>query len=129
MEIKDIEVLKFSLVMSLVLIIISNIVLPFFYGMEFTLVTFYFSFSFIFISFVAPKFVRPVMNAWLKLSHILGWINTFFILSLVFFAIFTPIGLLAKIWGYDPMLSRSAIKDKSYFRTPKSENINMENPF
>ncbi|MBP7088989.1 MAG: hypothetical protein KBB01_06825 [Candidatus Omnitrophica bacterium] len=43
--------------------------------------------------------LKFVYKAWMFLSLILGWIMTRLILSLLFFLVLTPIGLLAKLTG------------------------------
>jgi len=47
---------------------------------------------------------------WMKFGHVLGWINARIILSLVFFVVVTPIGIVMRLLG----------KDLLRMRTPKS---------
>jgi hypothetical protein len=42
-------------------------------------------------------------KGWMALGHVMGWINTRIILGLVFFAIVTPIGIVRRLLGKDPM--------------------------
>jgi len=39
----------------------------------------------------------------MKFAHVLGWINTRIILTLVYFLIISPIALIFKVIGKDPM--------------------------
>lgn len=39
----------------------------------------------------------------MKFAHMLGWVNTRIILSIVYFLIFTPIALFFRFIGKDPM--------------------------
>lgn len=55
---------------------------------------------------VAPMTLHYPHELWLKIGHVLGYINARLILSIVFFLVITPIALLRKIGGKkeDPTL-------------------------
>ena len=55
------------------------------------------------LSAIAPSLLRPVYRGWMRLGEVLGWINTRIILTLVFFLVVTPIGLLMRLFGRSPM--------------------------
>jgi len=73
-----------------------------------------------------PKVLKPVYIAWMSLAIVLGFVISNVILTLFFFLVITPIGLLARILGKDFLslkLDRSA---SSYWiprqrRTAKAE--------
>ncbi|MBD3267993.1 sxtJ [bacterium] len=50
-----------------------------------------------------PSSLRPIFGVWMKFAFALGWFNSRVILSLTFFLLFTPISLVQKIIGRDPM--------------------------
>jgi Saxitoxin biosynthesis operon protein SxtJ len=52
---------------------------------------------------VFPKSLAWVYKGWMALGHVLGWINTRIILGVVFYLIVTPIGILRRWLGKDPM--------------------------
>jgi hypothetical protein len=52
---------------------------------------------------IYPALLKPVHKQWMKLGHILGWINTRIILGFVFYIVVTPIGLIRRMLGKDPM--------------------------
>ncbi len=58
-------------------------------------------------------------KAWMALAEVLSFVMTRVILAFVFFAIVTPIGLIKRLFGWDP-LNRRAAKSESYWR-PYSE--------
>ncbi len=61
------------------------------------------------VALVYPKGLAPLYRAWMAFGHVLGWINTRVILGLVFFVVVTPIGLIMRLLGKDPLrLCRSA---------------------
>lgn len=51
----------------------------------------------------APSLLRPVYRRWMALGEALGWLNTRIILTLVFFLVVTPIGLLMRLFGRSPI--------------------------
>lgn len=51
----------------------------------------------------SPFTLRPMFRLWLKIAHIIGRVNTQFILTLVFILIFIPAGLLMRLFRKDPM--------------------------
>ena len=57
---------------------------------------------------IAPALVYPrslfwVYKGWMRVGHVLGWINTRVILGAVFYIIVTPIGIVRRWLGKDPM--------------------------
>ncbi len=46
-----------------------------------------------------PSVLRPLQRAWMMLSVLLGWFMTRVILSVLFFAILTPVALIARLVG------------------------------
>jgi NADH:ubiquinone oxidoreductase subunit 5 (subunit L)/multisubunit Na+/H+ antiporter MnhA subunit len=52
---------------------------------------------------IAPSLLRPVYRGWMRVGEALGWINTRIILTLVFFLVVTPIGVLMRLFGRSPM--------------------------
>jgi hypothetical protein len=50
----------------------------------------------------------------MTLGHVLGWINTKIILGVVFYGLFTPMGLVMRLLGNDPMRQRLEPEAASY---------------
>lgn len=61
----------------------------------------------------------------MKFALILSWINTRIILILLFYLVFTPIGLILKLLGKD-LLDRKINKaDKSYWRKKEKNELSL----
>jgi uncharacterized membrane protein len=58
------------------------------------------------LTMTIPAVFRPLARFWFGLSHFLGTIVSKIILSLVFFLIVTPMGLIRKAFGADPMKTK-----------------------
>jgi O-antigen/teichoic acid export membrane protein len=52
---------------------------------------------------VFPKSLVWVYQGWMAIGHVLGWINTRIILGMIFYVIVTPIGMIRRWLGKDPM--------------------------
>jgi len=50
-----------------------------------------------------PWFLRPVFQVWLKVAHFIGQVNTQVILTLLYYLVFTPYGLVMRLFGRDSM--------------------------
>ena len=54
-------------------------------------------------------------KAWMALAEVLAFVSTRIILAVVFFGIVTPIGVVKRLFGWDPLHRRAAAAD-SYWR-------------
>jgi hypothetical protein len=68
---------------------------------------------------LSPAGLRPVFKAWTAIGNVLGWINTRIILSAIFYLAVTPIGLVRRGLGKDPMGRRRRPELASY-RVPRT---------
>jgi Saxitoxin biosynthesis operon protein SxtJ len=59
------------------------------------------------LNMIAPQIYRPIAVAWLGLSDLLGMVVSKVLLSIVFFAIVTPIAVLRRLFGKDPLKLRA----------------------
>ena len=58
------------------------------------------------LTMTCPAVFKPLAKIWFGFSHLLGTIVSRIILSLVFFLIVTPMGLIRKAFGADPMKTK-----------------------
>ena len=94
---KDIR--SFGITIGIVMFIISGL-LMYYNKEEYQLIAIIAS-TFIGLGFVAPIILKPFYFVWMTFAAILGWAMTRVILSLVFYLIITPIGLLTRLLGED----------------------------
>jgi len=62
-----------------------------------------------------PRLLTPVHRLWMKFGAALGWVNSRIILGVVFFVLVTPIGLVMRLLGKDPLRMRSGRTASSYW--------------
>lgn len=54
-----------------------------------------------------PARLGPVQRAWMGLAHLLSRVTTPVFMSLVYFLVLTPIGLIMRAFGRNPMSAKS----------------------
>jgi hypothetical protein len=52
---------------------------------------------------VVPTVLKQVYQGWMWVGHIMGWVNTRIILGVLFYGVVTPMGMVMKLTGRDPM--------------------------
>lgn len=95
------------------------------FGLTFTLISVLFLFykthhPFLIVPFISiaiciafPALLKPFAFVFYNATEIVGKLLSIIVLSLVFFLIVTPIGVMKRLKGYDPMKRKAWKKDKS----------------
>jgi hypothetical protein len=79
---------------------------------------------------IHPASLIHVYKVWMKFAHILGWINTRILLGVVFFAVVSPMGLVLRLFGNDPMARKLSPGVLSYrVQSKQPANDKLERPF
>jgi len=66
------------------------------------------------LALVWPRSLTQIYRLWMTVGEILGWINTCLILSVLFYLVFTPLGLYMRLRGKDLMRRTLAPEAESY---------------
>ncbi|HWG95702.1 MAG TPA: SxtJ family membrane protein [Nitrospira sp.] len=79
---------------------------------------------------LAPQSLKQIHGGWMKIGHILGAINTKIILGIIYYFLITPMGLIMRFMGKDPMHRALAQGTDTYriVRAPRSRH-HMRNQF
>jgi hypothetical protein len=59
-------------------------------------------------------------NGWMKVAHVLGWVNTRILLGVMFYGIFTPFGVVMRLFGRNPMNRRGNGAESYWIERPKT---------
>jgi hypothetical protein len=62
-----------------------------------------------------PTLLRPVYLVWMTLALPIGWTVSHLLLMVVYYLVLTPIGLLMRLFQYDPMRRQFDRQAKSYW--------------
>ena len=68
------------------------------------------------LGFIVPRSLVYPNKAWMKLAEGMSFVSTRVILAFVYFVVLTPIGLIKRGMGWDP-LHRRAERSDSYWRS------------
>ncbi|MFH1798492.1 MAG: SxtJ family membrane protein [Candidatus Omnitrophota bacterium] len=66
-----------------------------------------------------PRFLKPVYICFTKIAKIIGWVNTRIILILVYYLILTPIGIVLRMIGKDPLTRKIDKNAETYWIKPQ----------
>ncbi|PIQ90412.1 MAG: hypothetical protein COV71_04105 [Candidatus Omnitrophica bacterium CG11_big_fil_rev_8_21_14_0_20_41_12] len=119
-EVKNADVGKFKsfgITMGVAFLVISSIL---FFKHKSVVAYVIVSAVFFLIAIVIPKLLKPLYIFWMRLALVLSWVNTRLILFLLFYLIFTPIGLIIKILRID-LLDRKIDKTKGTYWKDKEK--------
>lgn len=73
------------------------------------------------MAFITPMQLRPVYRVWMRIGLAIGSVVSRIILGLVFFLVVTPIGIMMRATGKDPM-NRQLDASVDSYREAISEN-------
>ena len=78
----------------------------------------------------SPGSIRPFYRLWMRLGFLMNAITSPVILGVVFFAVISPYGLIARLLRKDPMHRKYDPNVDSYRRiSPEVDVSHMERPF
>ena len=75
------------------------------------------------LGLVRPRWMRVVYIGWMWAAFPIGWLVSHALLAAIFYLVMTPIGLLRKIIGHDPLNRRFDREAETYWvpRPPESD--------
>ena len=134
-EIKHIKTGKkdlrsFGVTIGIILLLIAGFL--FYKDKESFQIFLYIGGTFIGFGMIIPIILKPIYIAWMTFAVVLGWFMTRLILSLLFYVIITPIGLVLRIFGKDFLELKKQAVQGSYWNQRDSnleKNQNYEKQF
>ena len=79
------------------------------------------SIAFFLITFFKAEILRPINKLWMSFGFVLGMIVNPIIMGAIFFIIFSPIGILMRLFGRDELCIR--LKNNSSYWSDRDNNI------
>lgn len=120
----------FGLTTGMILAALFGLVLPWLLGASFPVWPWVIAAVLTIWALVAPKTLRPVYRGWMRGALLAGRVTTPLILSLLFFLLFTPIGLIMRLAGREPLRRRLDPTAASYREPSEADSPqSMERPF
>ena len=115
---------KFGIIFGLILLIIAG----FLFSKEHESFQIFLAFGVAFFTagITIPFIIKPIYWLWMLLGTIFGWVMTRVILSFLFYLLFTPIGLLLKLFGKQFLDLRWDKSKESYWNNRDSKHFIKE---
>ncbi len=123
------ELRKFGLVTGGMLILFFDLLIPWIWGLSMPVWPLVVAAILAGMALVVPAALGPVYKIWMRFAEALGWVNTRIILSVIFFLVFFPFGIIMRLFN-DPMrrkFDRAADSYRVSSHPTKPENL--ERPF
>ena len=76
----------------------------------------------IFFGLVLPRVLVGPRKAWMKLAEGMAYVSSRVILALIFFLVLTPIGLIKRAMGWDPLHRRENPRDSFWLPYPERQH-------
>lgn len=70
---------------------------------------------FLSLGLIYPMLLKPIYWGWLKFAAALAWVNTRLILGIIFYLVFTPVGLILRLLRKDLLKQRWESNANSYW--------------
>jgi hypothetical protein len=79
---------------------------------------------FLAVAFLIPFILKPVYIAWMRLAYVLAWLNTRLILAILFYLVFTPMGLFLRLLRKDLLERKIEKGQQSYWKKKEAVIFN-----
>jgi hypothetical protein len=124
------ELRKFGLVFAGMFILIFGLLLPWIWEKPSPMWPWIVAAVFVAAALLVPMALGPVYRLWMKIGHVLGWVNTRIILGVMFFLIFAPVALLLRLLGKDMLKQRLDASATTYrIASEQLPRDRMERPY
>lgn len=71
---------------------------------------------------VRPALMRPVYVVWMAAVFPIGWTVSHLLLAAIYYLVITPIGVIMRVCGYDPMQRRYDRNAKTYWKRRENQD-------
>ena len=88
-----------------------------------------FAIFFLIIAFTKPAILQPFYTIWTKIGDIIGSIVSKIMLTVLFYAVFTPVAVILRLIGKDPLNKKLDKNADSYWHERNSYAASMEHQF
>lgn len=72
---------------------------------------------FLFMGLAVPVALKPLQKVWMTIAILMGWVMTRLILFALFYLVFTPVGLTARLFGKRFLATSFATEADTYWIT------------
>jgi hypothetical protein len=77
--------------------------------------------AFALLGLTVPRAVRPVFITMMVINYPIGWVVTHVVIALIFYLVVTPLGVIMRLCGRDPMERRFDPNAKTYWKPRRTD--------
>ncbi len=124
------ELRKFGLIFGAIVSVLFGLLLPWLFDYAWPVWPWIVAGVFWVWGLAAPGSMFFVYRIWLQFGQVAGWINTRIIMSILFYVVFFPAGMIMRLFGKDPM-TRRLDRDSSSYRKASTpiDKDHFERPY
>jgi hypothetical protein len=124
------EMRKFGITMAVVIALLFGLLLPWLFAYSYPFWPWPLAAVFLLTAFAVPRLLVPVYQGWMRVGHVLGWINSRIVLGLMFYTVFLFVAVFMKLLGKDPMARKfDATVDSYRVASEVRARDHLEKPF
>jgi hypothetical protein len=121
---------RFALTTGAIVAVLFGLVLPYLFEFGYPVWPWVLAAILMLWGLIAPASLKPVYRGWMRFGLLLNRIVSPLVLGIVFFAVVTPIGLVMRLLGKDP-LAHGKHDEANSFRVPSQarDAKHLERPY
>ena len=73
------------------------------------------------LGLTVPRLIRPLFIALMVINYPIGWVVTHIVMAIIFYLVVTPLAVIMKLTGRDPMERRFDPSVKTYWKERPTE--------
>lgn len=121
---------RFGLLIALAIVIFFGLLLPWLWHRAPSIWIWIVATIMAFMGLVVPSLLRPVFKIWMKLGSILGRVNGIIILSIVYYLLVLPMGLVVRLLSKNPLIRKFDRHSATYrIHSHAAPRKQLERPF
>jgi len=113
---------KFGITMGIVFLVIASFI--FIKRHQIVVSISVISLGFFILALLIPARLKPIYCLWMRFAAVLSWINTRLILVILFYFVFTPMGLAMRVFGMDALDRKIDRSKDSYWKKKEKKDFN-----
>jgi len=114
LKLDNIDLRNFALVTGSIVVILFGLLFPWIFNNNYPLWPWWIAVLLFMLAFICPILLYPIYVVWMKIGLFLGWINSRIILSVIFYLLILPTGVIMSLLGKDSMYRKLDIEAISY---------------
>ena len=122
------ELRLFGVVFAMFLLFVTKVILGLGFDVQSGNWPYYVSAGLVLLAFPIPKAIILLHVPWMKFANIIHWLNTHLIMGITFYLLITPIGVIMRLFGKNPMRC-NASKESYRVAGNNRESTHIQRPY